>query len=64
MTRFPLVRSGYANPAKNRFLKEALLDLIGKRVVETVVIKSSGILQPAFSCPQTEQKMEANLGSK
>ena len=62
LTRFPLVQSGYANPVKNRFLKEALLSLMNKLVVEKVVVKSSGILQPAFPCPQTKQKMEINLG--
>ena len=41
LTRLPLSRSGYANPAKNRFLKEALLTLINKLVVEIVVVKSS-----------------------
>ena len=41
LTRVPLVHSGYANPTKSRSLKESLLDLIGKRVVEKVVIKSS-----------------------
>ena len=62
LTRFPLVHSGYANPVKNRFLKEALLSLMNELVVEKVVIKSSGFLQPAFPCPQTKQKMETNLG--
>ena len=37
---------------------------MNKLVVEKVVVKSSGILQPAFPFPQTEQKMEANLGSE
>ena len=65
LTRVPLVHSGYANPTKSHSLKESLLDLIGKRVVEKVVIKSSlAFLQPAFSCPQTEQKVEANLRSE
>ena len=41
LTRFPLVQSGYANPVKNRFLKEALLSLVNKLVVEKVVVKSS-----------------------
>ena len=37
LTRSPLIRSGYANPAKNQSLKEALLTLIDK----LVVVKSS-----------------------
>ena len=41
LTRSPLIPSGYANPAKNRFLKEALLALMNKLVVERVVVKSS-----------------------
>ena len=41
LTRVPLVHSGYANPTKSHTVKESLLDLIGKRVVEKVVIKSS-----------------------
>ena len=41
LTRFPLVQSGYINPVKNRFLKEALLNLMSKLVVEKVVVKSS-----------------------
>ena len=41
LTRSPLIWSGYANLAKNRFLKEALLTLINKLVVERVVIRSS-----------------------
>ena len=41
LTRFPVVQSGYANPTKNMYLKEALLSLRGKLVVEKVVVKSS-----------------------
>ena len=41
LTRFPLVQSGYANPGKSRSLTEALRSLIGKLVVEKVVVKSS-----------------------
>ena len=37
----PLIQSGYANPSRNRSLKEALLTLIDKLVVERVVVKSS-----------------------
>ena len=41
LTRSPLVLSGYASPVKNQFLKEALLGLMNKLVVEKVVVKSS-----------------------
>ena len=41
LTRSPLIRSGYAYPAKNWSLKEALLTLKTKLVVETVVDWSS-----------------------
>ena len=41
LTRFPLVQSGYANPVKSRSLTEALRSLVGKLVVEKVVVKSS-----------------------
>ena len=40
LTRFPLVQSGYANPTKSWFLKEALVSLREKLVVEKVVVKS------------------------
>ena len=41
LTRSPVVRSGYANPVRNRHLKKALLALIQKLVVEKVVVRSS-----------------------
>ena len=41
LTRFPVVQSGYANPSKNMHLKEALVSLMKKLVVEKVVVKSS-----------------------
>ena len=41
LTRFPLVQSGYASPTKNLCLKEALLSLMSKLVVEKVVVRSS-----------------------
>ena len=41
LARSPVVRSGYANPVKNRFLKEALTALMQKLVVEKVVVRSS-----------------------
>ena len=41
LTRFPVVQSGYANPDKNMYLKEALVSLMRKLVVAKVVVKSS-----------------------
>ena len=41
LTRSPVVWSGYTNPVKNRFLKDALLALMQKLVVEKVVVRSS-----------------------
>ena len=41
LTRFPVVQSGYANPSRNMHLKEALVSLMRKLVVEKVVVKSS-----------------------
>ena len=65
LTRSPLVLSGYANPTKSRFLKEALLNLAEKTGSgESGGQVVSGFLQSSLSCPKTQQKMEANLGSK
>ena len=41
LTQSPLIKSVYAHPVKNNSLKEALLDLISKLVVEEVVVQSS-----------------------
>ena len=41
LTRFPLVQSGYSSPTKNMYLKEALISLMNKLVVEKVVVRSS-----------------------
>ena len=57
LTRVPLVHSGYANLTKSRSLKESLLDLIGKRVVEKVVIKSSlAFYNRLFLVPKPNRK--------
>ena len=57
LTRVPLVHSGYANPTKSRSLKESLLDLIGKRAVEKVVIKSSlAFYNRLFLVPKLNRK--------
>ena len=41
LTRCPLIISGYANPRRNKFLKEALQSLITKQAVEKVVVRAS-----------------------
>ena len=41
LTRYPLIISGYANPRRNKFLKEALQSLITKQAVEKVVVRAS-----------------------
>ena len=41
LTRSPLIVSRYADPVKNWYLKEAILALLDKLVVEKVVIRSS-----------------------
>ena len=57
LTRFPLVQSGYANPVRNRFLKEALANLINKLVVENVVLKSSlAFYNRLFLVPKPNKK--------
>ena len=66
LTRFPLVQSGYANPTKSRFLKEALVNLIEKLVVEKVVVKSSlAFYNRLFPVPKPKKKwIKTNPGSK
>ena len=57
LTRFPLVQSGYTNPVKNRFLKEALLYLMSKLVVEKVVVKLSlAFYNRLFLVPKPNRK--------
>ena len=57
LTRFPLVQSGYANPVKNRFLKEALLSLMNMLVVEKVVVRSSlAFYNRLFLVPKPNRK--------
>ena len=56
-TRSPLVHSGYANPVKNRFLKETLLNFMDKLVVEKVVVKSSlAFYNRLFLVPKSNRK--------
>ena len=41
LTRSPLIVSRYANPRRNKYLKEALQSLITKQAVEKVVVRAS-----------------------
>ena len=41
LARFPLITSGYANPAKSRALSKPLVALVEKLVVEKVVVRTS-----------------------
>ena len=57
LTRFPLVQSGYASPTKNMYLKEALLSLMNKLVVEKVVVRSSLVFyKRLFLVPKPNRK--------
>ena len=57
LTRSPVVRSAYANPVKNRALKEALTVLIQKLVVEKVIVRSSLVFyNRIFRVPKPNQR--------
>ena len=57
LTRFPIIQSSYANPVKSRFLKEALISLQGKLVVEPVLVRSSlAFYNRLFLVPKPENK--------
>ena len=57
LIRFPLVQSGYASPIKNLHLKEALLNLMNKLVVEKVVVRSSlAFYNRLFLVPKPNKK--------
>ena len=57
LTRFPLVQSGYSSPTKNMYLKEALISLMNKLVVEKVVVKSSlAFYNRLFLVPKPNRK--------
>ena len=57
LTRVPIIQSSYANPAKSRFLKEALISLQGKLVVEPVLVQSSlAFYNWLFLVPKPENK--------
>ena len=57
LARVPVVQSGYANPTKNMYLKEALVGLMHKLVVERVVVKSSlAFYNRLFLAPKPNRK--------
>ena len=57
LIRFPLIQSGYSSPTKNMYLKEALISLMNKLVVEKVVVKSSlGFYNRLFLVPKPNRK--------
>ena len=57
LTRFPLIQSGYSSPTKNMYLKEALISLMNKLVVEKVVVKSSlAFYNRLFLVPKPNRK--------
>ena len=57
LTRFPIIQSSYANPVKSLFLKEALISLQGKLVVEPVLVRSSlAFYNRLFLVPKPENK--------
>ena len=57
LTRVPIIQSSYANPVKSRFLKEALISLQGKLVVEPVLVRSSlAFYNRLFLVPKPENK--------
>ena len=57
LTRVPIIQSCYANPVKSRFLKEALISLQGKLVVEPVLVRSSlALYNRLFLVPKPENR--------
>ena len=57
LTRFPLITSGYANPARSRALSQALGALVEKLVVEKVVVRTSlSFYNRLFLVPKSDNK--------
>ena len=57
LTRFPLIKSGYANPVRSRALSEALVALREKLVVEKVVVRASlSFYNRLFLIPKPNKK--------
>ena len=57
LTRSPLIVGGYANPHRNKYLKEALQSLITKQAVEKVVVRASlAFYNQLFIVPKPNNK--------
>ena len=57
LVRDPLIISGYANPLRNLYLKEALHALIRKKAVERVRVRTSlAFFNSLFIVPKSNQK--------
>ena len=57
LVRDPLIVSGYANPIRNLYLKEALQALLKKKAVERVRVRTSlGFFNRLFIVPKPNQK--------
>ena len=62
LVRDPLIVSGYTNPLRNLYLKQALQALLQKEAVEMVRVRTSSLLQQVIHCPQTKSKVATSLG--
>ena len=57
LVRHPLIVSGYANPNRNRFLREAVQSLVDKKAVEIVRVRASlAFFSRLFIVPKPNQK--------
>ena len=55
--RHPLIVSGYANPNRNKFLREAVQNLVDKKAVEMVRVRASlAFFNRLFIVPKPNQK--------
>ena len=57
LTRIPLIRSGYANPLRDRYLQEALHSLLQKQAIERARVQTSlAFYNRLFIVPKPNQK--------
>ena len=57
LVRHPLIVSGYANPDRNKFLREAVQSLVDKKAVEMVRVRASlAFFNRLFIIPKPNQK--------
>ena len=57
LVRHPLIVSGYANPNRNKFLREAVQSLVDKKAVEMVRVRASlAFFNRLFIVPKPNQK--------